>query len=275
LYFYRNEDPLWILSSILEIILLSAMAVLIMKERISFPSKRYHSRLLPISRWFWGTDRNRVLMAKEWLELRRSGTLAPVVIGFTGPLLAVYGMVLLFTRGLDMEIEFNVVFYGALIGFFGVMTYSWLNNVEPNDTFNVMPLKVNDVVRVKLKLYFIFTFVISSVYIVLVGLIEGDLLLIPLGILVGASTNTYVAFVTARLTGVRTNSMLLDAVTLMKFSVFVIPPLIFLVISSFFLKEGGLIPPAVIACFSVLLFCCGFLFRNGIEKRWGDERFGF
>jgi hypothetical protein len=275
LFFYRNENPIWIGATFLEIIVLSVMAVFAMKERISLSSRRYSSRLLPVSRKFWGTERNRVLLAKEWLELKRSGTLGPVVIGFVGPLLAVYGMVFLFTRGLEMDIEFNVIFYSALIGFFGVMTYSFLTLVEPNDTFDILPVKVSDLIRIKLKLYFIFTSVISTIYIIVIGLIDGNLLLIPIGIYVGASTNVYVAYVTARLTGLRTNSMLLDAVTLQKFSLFVVPPLILMVITSFFVEEMDYGAPMVLICLSTLLICAAIILKSGIEKRWGRERFGF
>ena len=98
--------------------------------------------------------------------------------------------------------------------------------------------------------------------------------MIPIGIYVGASTNVYVAYVTARLTGLRTNSMLLDAVTLQKFSILVIPPLIIMVITSFFVEEMDFAAPLILICLSTVLICAAIIFKSGLEKRWGDEHFG-
>jgi hypothetical protein len=274
LYLWHTMDPVWIPVSLGEIGLFSILSIFLMKERISRPSRRYKSRIVRIAGTFFGTPKERMLLAKEWLELKRSGTLGPVIAGFMAPLLAVYGMVFLFNEGLGAGIDFNVVFFGALIGFFGVMTYSWLNNVEPNESFNVIPVTVPELIRIKLRLYFLFTTLISTLYIIIVGVIEGDLTLIPFGILVGASTNFYVAYVTARLTGLRTNSMLLDIRTVSIFSVFVVPPLITLVILSFYVGNRGPLTLIVISAVSMLLVGMGYIFKSTIEDRWGSDTFG-
>lgn len=274
LYFYRMSSPLWLLLSLIEVIVLSVLAVLLMKERISPPARRFKSSLMVISRRYRMEGRKGALMAKEWLELRRSGTIFPIIAGFAGPLLAVYGLVYLLTEGFDARIGFNVVFFSALIGFFGVMTYSWLNNVEPNESFDTMPVTVAELIKVKLTLYFIFTTVISTVYITAVGLIENEAALIPLGVLVGLSTNLFVAFVTARLTGLRTNTMLLDATTLLKFMVIVTPPLVSLVILSFYLGNGDLWAAVAIIVISFILISTGLLIGRSIGPRWSRARFG-
>lgn len=274
LYLWHTMDPVWVPVSLLEIVVFSVLSVFITRERISHPSRRYGSRIMKTAARFFGTPRTRMLLAKEWLELRRSGTLGAVVLGFIAPLLAVYGMVFLFNEGLGAGIEFNVIFFGALIGFFGVMTYSWLNNVEPNESFNIIPVSVPELMAIKLKLYFYFTTLISTIYIVLIGVMGGDLMLIPFGVLVGASTNFYVAYVTARLTGLRTNSMLLDIRTLSVFSVFVVPPLIVLVILSFYIEGRGPLPLIVISAVSMLLVGLGYIFKSTIPERWGSDSFG-
>jgi len=274
LYFYRTNSPIWLLTSFIEVLVLSFLAVILMKERISPPARRFKSSLLEISKRYRMGGRKGALMAKEWLELKRSGTVFPIIAGFTAPLLAVYGLVYLLTEGFDARIEFNVVFFSALIGFFGVMTYSWLNNVEPNETFDTMPVTVAELIKVKLNLYFVFTTVISTVYIITVGIIEKEVALIPLGILVGLSTNLFVAFVTARLTGLRTNTMLLDAPTLLKFTGIVTPPLVSLVILSFYLGSGSVWTPIAIMFISFILISAGLLIGRSIGPRWRGARFG-
>ncbi|MGA1866251.1 MAG: hypothetical protein ACMUFK_02155 [Thermoplasmatota archaeon] len=274
LYFHRIKDPVYLIAAILEIIGLSIIAVMVTKEKVTSPVRNFRSSLLPLSDWFPGSSSKRALLAKEWLELRRSGTMWPVLMGFLIPLLAVYGLVYMLDRGLDIDIQFNVVFFGALIGAFGVMTYSWLNNVETNESFDSLPISVGKVIEAKLWLYFLITCIISSVYIAAIGIVQGETLLIPLGILVGLSTNFYVAHATARLTGLRTNTMLLDAVTLSKFTSLVTPPLIALVILSFYLEDGSIWSVVSIIAVSLLLIVAGLFFRRGIDPRWDRQRFG-
>ncbi|MBN1538667.1 MAG: hypothetical protein JW939_00860 [Candidatus Thermoplasmatota archaeon] len=274
LYFHRTEDPIYLLAAVLEIIFLSIIAIIMMKEKVTSPVKNFRSSLLPLPDRFPGSGRKRALLAKEWLELRRSRTMWPVLIGFLVPLLAVYGLVYLLDRGLDIDIHFNVVFFGALIGAFGVMTYSWLNNVETNESLDSLPVTVGEVIRTKLWLYFLFTSIISSLYITAIGLIQGEIPMIPLGILVGLSTNFYIAHVTARLTGLRTNTMLLDAVTLSGFISLVMPPLVALAILSFYLEDGAIWSVASTIVVSMLLVLAGLFFRRSTEPRWYRERFG-
>lgn len=275
LYFHKTADLVWILASFIEMVILSIFAIVVMKERVTSPVKRYRSSLGTISRLLPGNDRKKALLAKEWLELWRSGTLGPVIAGFLAPLLAIYGLVYLLNRGLDADIRFNVVFFGTLIGYFGVMTYSWLNNVEQNESLDVMPVTVSEVIATKLRTYFLLTCLVSTIYIVAVGLIQGEPILIPAGVLVGLSTNFYVAYVTARLTGIRTNTMLLDAVTLMKFTLLVTPPLLVLVVLSFYLEDGTLWSLSAVIIVSAILVLAGLLFRMGIGPRWDGGRFGF
>ncbi|MGA1872049.1 MAG: hypothetical protein ACMUHY_00120, partial [Thermoplasmatota archaeon] len=274
LLFHRTLEPLYLVASLLEISILSLFSILSMKEKVIAPVRRFRTRNLLVPVFFFGDERKRTLIGKECLELWRSGILAPIVIGFIAPLLAVYGLVYLIDQGLGSDLRFNVVFFGSLIGFFGVMTYSWLNNVELNETFDILPITVVEVIRVKLHLYFIFTTVISSVYIVVLGIIGDEVALIPLGLLVGLSTNFYVAYVTARLTGLKTNTMLLDAVTLTKFAILVTPPLILLVILSFSLEQGSWMPVLMMLVVSLSLLVLGIFFRQGIKGRWKRERFG-
>ncbi|MFO8051284.1 MAG: hypothetical protein R6V01_06255 [Thermoplasmatota archaeon] len=274
-FLHFRGDPLWLLVCFPGCIFLYAAAVLLMKENIGTRSRTHRSRELSIGTRLLGSERRRALLVKEWLELKRSGTLLPVLFSFIGPLLAVYGLVLLLQEGSDIDVRFNVIFFGALIGFFGMMTYSWLNNIEPNEALNLLPIDVPDIIDGKLLLYFLLTISISTVYIFMIALINGELDLLPVALVVGFSTNTYLAFITARLTGLKTNSMLLDAGTLVRFSLLVVPPLIFMVIMSFYLRDLSAIPVIIILAASLTLIAASFLAFKGIRKRWRRERFGF
>ena len=72
----------------------------------------------------------------------------------------------------------------------------------------------------------------------------------------------------------RTNSMLLDIRTISLFSLFVVPPLITLVILSFYVGDRGPLPLIVISAVSMLLVGMGYIFKSTIDDRWGSDIFG-
>ena len=142
---------------ILLVVLFSVSAILLMKEKFEEKSNKYQEEIISSETMFSFTGDMKTLLAKEWLELKRSGGLGPVIMGFIGPLLGIYFIVSLFEISLGIEIDYNAIFYGGLIGFFGVMTYSWINNFETNEFLNYQPVGVDMVIKAKLMLYFLLT----------------------------------------------------------------------------------------------------------------------
>jgi hypothetical protein len=253
---------------------LSAAAILFMKERFAAPERVYASRLVPLESTFAFSKDMRTLVAKEWLELRRSGAFGAVFTGFLGPLLGIYAIIWIFSRGMGIPLDFNVVFYGGILGFLGLMTYSWLTNLEPNEFLNVQPVGVDTVIRAKLLLYFLLTTPVSLAYLVLIGVLNGEPSLIPLGALVGLSTMVYVAAVTGRMTGLRANTMLFDARVLGRFSAAIIPPLIAVTLISFWIEKSPLACWISLGLLSACLLVASRSLFAGLGRRWGRESFG-
>jgi hypothetical protein len=216
----------------------------------------------------------KTLMAKELLELKRSGGIAPVIMGFIGPLLGIYFIVSLFEISLGLKIDYNAIFYGSMIGFFGVMTYSWLNNFETNEFLNYQPVSVGMVIKAKLILYFLLTGFLSLAYVIGISFMRNEIDLLPLSVLVALVTNVYVVGVTARLTGLKTNTMLFDAKVLSKFFVLVTTPLILIVIVSFYIKFDYLTSLSILLITLVILLIMSKFIFGKISDRWGNERFG-
>jgi hypothetical protein len=197
-----------------------------------------------------------------------------VFTGFLGPLLGIYAVIWIFRSGLGMPLEFNVVFYGGILGFLGLMTYSWLTNIEPNEFLNVQPVGVDQVVRAKLVLYFLLTTPVSLVYLVLIGILNREYAYMPLAALVGLSTMVYVAAVTGRMTGLRANTMLFDAAVLGRFSAAIIPPLIVCTLASFLLRTAFWPAAAVLTALSAGLLLASGRLLAGIGPRWARSPFG-
>jgi hypothetical protein len=271
--FWKELSLICILLSFFEAILLSSCAVVFSKRRTSSPSRTYDPEFVKLSVSFSRISGASHLLSKEWIELKRSGTLGPVITGFAGPLLAVYGMVYLFRTGLSADLEFNSVFYGSMVGFFGVMTYSWLTNVEQNGSLNIMPVSVPSVIEIKVLLYFLITSVLTTFYMLLVSVLNGDLQFFPLALGVALANNTYTVSVTAWLTGLRANTMLLDGITLVKFTTMIVPPLITLVIITFYIGSGGYGGLVAVFILSVLLVVISVFLIKGIRRRWKENHF--
>ena len=259
---------------ILLVVLFSVSAILLMKEKFEEKSNKYTEEFLSNEKRFSFAGDMKTLLAKEFLELKRSGGLGPVIMGFIGPLLGIFFIVSLFEISLGVEIDYNVIFYGSMIGFFGVMTYSWLNNFETNEFLNYQPVAVDMVIKAKLILYFLLTGCLSLVYVIGISVIRNEIDLLPLAVLIALVTNIYVVGVTARLTGLKTNTMLFDAKVLSKFFVLVTPPLILIVIVSFSIRFDYLISLVILlVTLMTLLVISKFIFGT-IPKRWRNERFG-
>jgi hypothetical protein len=253
---------------------LSAAAVLVMKERFAPPEKRYDSVLLRTENTFRFSKGLTPLVAKEWLELRRSGALGPVFTGFLGPLLGVYAIIWLFRTGMGIPLDFNVVFYGGILGFLGLMTYSWLTNIEPNEFLNVQPVGVDEVIRAKLVLYFLLTTPISLGYLIIIGALNGEWGYLPVAAVVGLSTMVYVAAVTGHMTGLRANTMLFDPKVLGRFSAAIVLPLIVITFASFLLHAEPLLAGGLLVTLSATLLVASKLLLDGLAARWRGTQFG-
>ena len=272
--YWETGNILYLLFSLLLVLALSAAAILLMKERFAPPERRYKSVLLETEKRFSFSKGLTTLLAKEWLELRRSGALGPVFSGFLGPLLGIYAIIWLFRTGMGVPLDFNVVFYGGILGFLGLMTYSWLTNIEPNEFLNVQPVGVDEVIRAKLVLYFLLTTPVSLGYLLLIGGLNGEWSFLPIAALVGLSTMIYVAAVTGRMTGLRANTMLFDPKVLGRFAAAIVPPLIVVELASFWIRTNPYPAMAVLAALSGVLLLASRILLAGIKPRWSRSPFG-
>jgi hypothetical protein len=69
-------------------------------------------------------------------------------------------------HGLNIPVGFNAVFYGAMVGFFGVLLYSWMTNTDLNDYYETLPVRVPQVIRAKLMAYFLLTTGVSTLFVI-------------------------------------------------------------------------------------------------------------
>jgi hypothetical protein len=273
--YWMTKNSAYLLVSVAQSTILASVGVVLMKEHFEIRQKRYSESFLSVENKFASIGQLRTMVAKEWLELVRSGSLFPAVTGFSGHLLAIYFISWLFQVGFGIPISFNIVFFSGFVGFMGVMTYSFLTNLEHNEYLNVQPVSVDMVVRAKLAVYFILTSGVTVGYVVLIGLFKGQLSMVPMGLVVAASTSLFVVAVTAYLTGLWTNTMFFSAKTILKFTAIVVPPLTIIEIASMMLQFNPQGATQVIYGSSIVLFLAAALVFSRLGNRWRDAGFSY
>ena len=122
-----------------------------------------------------GRLRYGTLLAKELVDLKRSGTVLKMFFSFVTPLLLLSFTAWFVRYGLEVPVGFNSVFYAAMVGFFGVMLYNWLNNVDAMDYLATLPVSVPQLIRTKLLAFFLMTSWITVAFVVAISALNGDL----------------------------------------------------------------------------------------------------
>jgi hypothetical protein len=272
-WFTRNS--LYIFVSIALSTVLASIGIILMKERFEFRQRHYNESFLSAESNLRFIGGLRTLVAKEWLELLRSGSLFPAVTGFGGLLLAIYFISWLFQAGFGIPLNLNVVFFSGFIGFTGVMTYSLLTNIEHNEYLNVQPISVDMVMKAKLIIYFMLTSCVIVVYLSLIGFLKGQMNMVPMGILIATSTNLFVLAITAYLTGLWTNTMFFGANIIIKFTAIVVPPLTIIEIASMLIQVHPSLATNVLIGLSIILALAAILIFSRLEQRWRDSSFSY
>ncbi|HKZ64098.1 MAG TPA: hypothetical protein VJ400_06620 [Thermoplasmata archaeon] len=216
----------------------------------------------------------RTLLAKELLDLKRSGTPVKMFFSFVTPLVFLAFTVWFVRYGLELPIGFNTVFYAAMVGFFGVSLYNWLNNVDNADYMATLPLTVPHVIRVKLLAYLLLTMGISAAFVVAISLMNGDARLLWIALPVMFVTGLYSVVMTAYLTGLRTNSFLFDPGVLFAFSAMSMLPDVGLAVLSFTIDAAPVFAIAGIALTLGALGLGTLILYRGIDRKWARAAFG-
>ena len=273
-YFIEKNSSNLIISMIISIIFTFG-AIVSFKDTVKIPFGTYNASLIKLTKGISIFIRNPTLFVKEALEVNRSGTLLPIITGFIGPLIGLYSIVWLFRITLSAPIDFNLVFYGGLVGFMGVMTYSWLNNTEPNEFLNYLPIRVDAVIKAKLSLYTLIASFSTFFIVVCLGILENEIGFIPVALCFSLANMIYIVSVSSYLTGLWTNTMLFDIKTMTLFSFLSLPPLILGILGSFLISVNSTIGYVMIGISILVSLCLSLILLKRLESRWKNAIFSF
>ncbi len=208
------------------------------------------------------------VLSKDILDLVRSGIIFPVILTFLMPLLFLYAVTWFVGSVMLWDFSFSLLFYGAMVGFFCTLIYSWLSNIDISECYNSLPLSMPHVIRVKLILFLFFTCVVALPYLAVVGHLKGEMDMLWLGVILMFTVAVYVGSVLAYLTGLFTNSYLLDAKILMQFAIAVVPVLLAETLLSFYYPVNSSISTIFISGLGLALIISSMMILSRLDSRW-------
>ena len=181
---------------------------------------------------FLGRGQIRLIVAKEFVDLFRSGSIKKMVVSYTIPLAVLLGMAWLIDFA-EAPIPINLLSYAPFLGFFGFNFYSWLTILDSPEFMNGLPVRVPQLIRAKVLVYFLITSWISLIFIILMAWRLNEWESLPTSIIVMFANSIYIVALTAFLMGLRPNKAIFDASIMIWFWVGTVLPLLGLFLLSF------------------------------------------
>ncbi|MDH4123382.1 MAG: hypothetical protein OEV21_04815 [Thermoplasmata archaeon] len=264
---------LFLTVSLAMIFALIGLSIALMKFNFIVRDSRHESILPKYIEMFSLSKSYKNLVGKEFVDLRRSGTIGKMSFSFILPLVFLSFTSWFVNTGLGIEVGFNTVFYGAMVGFLGVLLYSWLNNVDSADYYSLIPVTVPQVIRARLIVFLFLTLGISTAFVVIISIMNNEVDILWLALLVMFITSIYMVVMTAYLTGLRTNTFLFDMGIMGRFAIMSFLPDVCLTILSFSLRTDPLFSASSIILVLAILIGTTIILLKGIETKW--RRTGF
>ena len=247
---------------------------------------------------FLGKGTLRLLVAKEFVDLVRSGSLKKMTVSYSVPLIVLLMMAWLVDFA-EAPIPINLLSYAPFLGFFGFNFYSWLTALDAPDHMNGLPLSVPQLIRAKVVVYFLATSWISILFVVLMAWKLDEFAALPVALIVMLANSIYIVSLTAFLMGLRPNKAIFDGRIMVWFWIGTVIPLLSLFLLSFTqgdtefyqnwysqVSQNGLEATAVEFTnekmrigFQGIMYVSGFLIVASIllmkllDRRWGRAAF--
>ena len=275
LKFQITRSWIYLIHTFILISLFTVLASGLIQERLDRPNNKVNLELPRKIKQFSITGKYSALVAKEFLDLFRSRTFTKIIFSFAVPLVFITFLSWFVNVGLDIPLDFNIIFYGGMVGFFGMMIYSWQNNTDVIEFYQVLPITVPQVIKSKIIVFAIITSWMSTTFVIAMGIIHNQVMLIGWALLVMFITSFYIVTAVAYLTGLRTNSYLFNITVLIKFLIVVLLPLFCITILSFTINTNFLISIISIIFICLILFSGTYFLMKGIEHKWARDDFSF
>jgi hypothetical protein len=204
------------------------------------------------------------LLAKEIIDIRRSGTWRMIITSYVFPLGFLYGIFYFSGRIFSISIHIPLLFYATFIGYLSTLVYSWLNNIDTPQTLSTLPVTPFDLIKRKIRLFLVSSFIIATIYLLFFGYGIGELWALPLALFTMGGVTIYVVVITAWLCGLYPNTRLFDGSVLLQYLVYILPALVGLSILSLIRMHG------VILVLTTGLLIISLCVYRGLHHKYGS-----
>ncbi len=273
LRFQFTRNPIYLFETLVLVGVLSITGTLLIKEELEAKHTSIKGSFQEYEQHYRMFKRYSILVAKEFLDLGRSRTFGKIFFSFIMPLVFLGMTSWLVKYGLDFPVGFNSVFYAAMVGFIGIIAYSWLNNVDLVDYYETLPITVPQVIKAKLLVFFILIIGISSVFVLGITIINNELNFLWLALIVMIITSIYMAITIAYLTGLRTNTTLFAPDIMIQFWILAFLPDMCIAILSFSMAANVVFSLLGLAIVCTVLMLASLILYRGIDRKWAKAEF--
>ncbi|MDD1771072.1 MAG: hypothetical protein LUO79_08310 [Methanomassiliicoccales archaeon] len=255
------------------VVLMSVAAVALVSPEPLTASPKVSERYPDYDRRMGFFKNYRSLLAKDFLDMSRSGAVSKMLLAYVAPLVFLGFTTWYVNHGLQIPIGFNTVFFAAMVGSFGVMFYSWLTNLDTFDYYETLPVSVPKMIRTKLISFFILTTIVSTAFVLLIAFANGETRLLWVALPVLYITSAYTVIATAYLTGLSPNSVLFSPSIMSRFAAVSILPDVCITILSFSLDRAPLYAALGIGIVCFALLMSTLFFYRGLDRKWASAGF--
>ena len=274
LAFYYSHSISTFSGVMITAIVLAIISTLLMKEMPAPHERRaneiYKKTVRLTSRFVFGYA---PILSKDLIDLVRSGIIFPIILTFLMPLIFLYAIIWFMESVMLWNFNFSLLFYATMVGFFCTLLYSWLTNIDISECYNSLPLSMPHVIHTKLILFLSLICIVAVPYLTIIGYIKGEIELLWISLLILFTVSIYVGSVLAYLTGLFTNSYLLDGKILLLFALAVVPPLVIETLLSFYYPINNTLSILYITGMGILLLATSFIFLSRLDRRWKGKMF--
>lgn len=201
------------------------------------------------------------IIAKDFIDLHRSGIgIGQTLFSFVLPVGLIWLVLSVLSDVLRPEQIFMVI--AAVTGIIASTMYTWLTEFESFSAYLFLPVKVSSIIRAKIMTFSVLH-VVPAVFLIVIAAVTGVLASAVFAIVFAFSVSYYALAIMVRYSGLSPSLMLYSASFFLRYSLFLMPPVIILLGLAFIATGFSLAA-------LILIIPSYFLLKGSFEK-WDRE----
>ncbi|MBR6011633.1 MAG: hypothetical protein IK060_04770 [Methanomicrobium sp.] len=201
------------------------------------------------------------IISKDFIDLHRSGIgIGQTVFSFVLPVCLIWFVLSVLSDVLMPEQIYMVI--AGVTGIIASTMYTWLTEFESFSAYLFLPVKVSSIIRAKI-ITFSVLHVLPVVFLIVTAVIGGVLSSAIFGIVMALSVSYYALSIMVRYAGLKPSLMLYSAAFFLRYSLLLMPVVIFLLGLSFIATEFSLA--------ALILIIPSYFLLKGSFVKWDAE----